>query len=130
MAGPMHFTFHRAFDWVVDKKRALQQLEAIGVKTVLTSGGVAQAEKGLDLLSELKGHTSNITIMPGGGITVKNAHKFKEVGFKALHFSGSTFRQVGPGQPPLSFTSNKHLQEMHIAVTNEAVVRQIVQIVK
>lgn len=130
LAGPMHFTFHRAFDWIGDKKRALQELEDMGVNTVLTSGGVAKAEKGLDLLMELKAQTKNITIMPGGGISMKNAYTFKETGFRAIHFSGTTFSQALLGVPPLSFTTNRHLQETHIAVTNEALVRQIVQIVK
>ncbi len=130
LAGPMHFTFHRAFDWIADKVGTLRQLKGMGVPTVLTSGGAAIAEKGMDALLELNHSTKDITIMPGGGITTKNAHKFKEAGFKVIHFSGTTFRQALQGEPPLSFTANQHLQEMQIAVTNEAVVRQIVQIVK
>ena len=130
IAGSMHFTFHRAFDWIADKMDALQQLKGMGVGTVLTSGGSAGAEKGMEALLELKDSAKDITIMPGGGITPKNAHKFKEAGFKAIHFSGTSFSQALPGEPPLSFTSSQHLQEMQIAVTNEEVVRQIVQIVK
>src|SRR5690606_37827912 len=48
LAGPMHFTFHRAFDWVRDPLLALGQLEDLGVATVLTSGGRARAEEGLE----------------------------------------------------------------------------------
>ena len=29
LAKPMHFTFHRAFDWVAEPLEAIQQLEAI-----------------------------------------------------------------------------------------------------
>src|SRR5690606_31730578 len=47
LAAPMHFTFHRAFDWVRAPLRALEQLEGIGVSTVLTSGGRATALEGL-----------------------------------------------------------------------------------
>src|SRR5690606_19728280 len=37
LAEPMHFTFHRAFDWVLDPVDALKQLERMGIGTVLTS---------------------------------------------------------------------------------------------
>ena len=130
LAGPMHFTFHRAFDWIADKLEALQQLEEIGVDTVLTSGGKERAENGMEMLLNLDQESSRLTIMPGGGIHVENAASFKNEGFKALHCSATIFGQSVPGNTPLSFIAQNHLQEMDIAVTNEALVRQIIQIVK
>lgn len=129
-AKPLQFTFHRAFDWIPNKEEAILELEAMGVDTVLSSGGETTAKMGLEVLKSLKQSLTRLELMPGAGINDANAHIFKEAGFNALHFSGTDFTNRITSQPPLSFTSEKHLQEQQIAVTNEDIVRQIVQIVK
>ncbi len=129
-AKPLHFTFHRAFDWIPNKKEAIKELEAMGVDTVLTSGGEASAEMGLEVLKLLKQDLTVLELMPGAGIGKTNAHIFKNAGFNALHFSGTDFTNALAEYPPLSFTSEKHLQEHQVAVTKHAIVRQIVEIVK
>jgi copper homeostasis protein len=91
LSRPLTFTFHRAFDEVVNPKQALEQLIDLGVERVLTSGQKATAEQGLELLQELNKISNNrITILAGGGINAENVLKFKEVGLKEIHASASS----------------------------------------
>lgn len=129
LANPMHFTFHRAFDWVLDPVDALKQLERMGIGTVLTSGGQTSAEKGLENLEKWQKETS-MTIMPGGGVSPSNAFKFKNSGLRALHCSGTSFRNPLDVKGKITMNSSRHLVEDRVAVTNEDVVRHIVQAVK
>jgi copper homeostasis protein len=91
LSRPLTFTFHRAFDEVVNPKQVLEQLIDLGVERVLTSGQKATAEQGLELLEELNKISNNrITILAGGGINAENVLKFKEVGLKEIHASASS----------------------------------------
>lgn len=128
-SGNMHFTFHRAFDWVSKPLEALAQLQTLGVDTVLTSGGQTSAENGLKNLSswQLK---SELTLMPGGGINTTNIQKFKEAGLKAVHLSGTTFGKPLNIAGKIPMNSIKHLLENNVAVTNLETIRQIVKAVK
>lgn len=127
---PLHFTFHRGFDWISNQKEALQQLEEIGVDTILTSGKEINAEKGIKQLKELKSAPTSIAIMPGAGVNLENVMKFKKAGFKAIHFSGTTFTNQVETSKKITMNSQKHLAQHEVAVTNEHIVRQITQIVK
>lgn len=130
LAGPLHFTFHRAFDWVADQKTALHQLADIGVNTVLTSGRCETAEKGMEQLKVLNAMNTEITIMPGAGINAANAGQFKAMGFEALHLSGTSFGNEVAIDQKIPMNSQKHLVEHEVAVTNTTFIRQIVQSVK
>lgn len=85
-AGTSHLTFHRAFDRIVEWKKALNQLESLGVNTILTSGQAQTALKGLSRLEELVKST-RCGIIPGGGIRPSNLHAFLGKGFEAVHLS-------------------------------------------
>ncbi|WP_299113744.1 copper homeostasis protein CutC [uncultured Winogradskyella sp.] len=90
LSKPLPFTFHRAFDEVVNPAEALEQLIDLGVERVLTSGQEKSAEEGLDILEQLNKVTNGrINILAGGGISPENASKFKEVGLKEIHASAS-----------------------------------------
>ena len=90
MASGMHFTFHRAFDEVLDPQKSLLQLIDLGADRILTSGQQPSAIKGLSLLKKLlKISEATIEIMPGAGITSKNAMLFKEAGFPSIHLSAT-----------------------------------------
>ena len=88
MAGPMHLTFHRAFDVLKNPQEALEQLIQVGFDCILTSG---QSEKAIDGISKLiewnKRFGSKINIMPGSGIGIDNCKIFKELGFSSIHLS-------------------------------------------
>jgi len=83
LSRPLEFTFHRAFDIIINPLKEIEKLIEIGVDRVLTSGQKNKAIEGLDLLLELKNISKNrIIIMPGGGIKKNNINLvlfFKEI---------------------------------------------------
>ncbi|MEM1260523.1 MAG: copper homeostasis protein CutC [Bacteroidota bacterium] len=128
-AKPLHFTFHRAFDWVDDPEGCLHRMKALGVTTVLTSGQCPNAVDGLENLGKWQNSTS-ITIMAGGGIHSENAANFKEAGLTAVHLSGTSFVNSISVNEKVPMNSDKHLTEDHVAVTNIKVIRQTIQRIK
>ena len=73
---PLAVTFHRAFDMAADPHRALDDLIALGVDRMLTSGRENSALEGVDLISDLiERADGRIVVMPGGGITERNVAK-------------------------------------------------------
>lgn len=125
----LHFTFHRAFDWVADPLEAIKQLEAMGVQTILTSGGETSAEQGINHLDAWQEQTS-LTMMAGGGISTKNALKFKDIGLRAIHCSGTSFGNPVQLNGKISMNSTKHLVEHEVAVSNLETLAAVVEAVK
>jgi copper homeostasis protein len=90
-ARPLEVTFHRAFDMTPDPFAALETLIGLGIERVLTSGQEASVLEGLPLIAELIHRAgSRIIVMPGGGITERNAGRIiaaakpQEIHFAAL----------------------------------------------
>ncbi|MFD2100785.1 copper homeostasis protein CutC [Flagellimonas iocasae] len=129
LSKPMHFTFHRAFDWVEDPITSFEVLETLGVATILTSGGNPSAADAIERLKKWQEQTS-ITLMAGGGINLDNARIFKEAGLKALHLSGTTFGNPVDIKGKISMNSTKHLVEHQVGITNTLLVQSVVQAVK
>lgn len=68
--------FHRALDVVPDWKRALDQLIALGITRVLTSGQRSDVFFALDTIAEMIEFAGGaIEIMPGAGVTLENVEK-------------------------------------------------------
>lgn len=73
-ARPMSVTFHRAFDACRDPEAALEALITLGVDRVLTSGGAATAEQGVERLGALvRQAAGRIAILAGGSVNEANA---------------------------------------------------------
>jgi len=125
----IHFTFHRAFDWVAKPLEAIKQLEDIGVQTILTSGAKSSSEEGI-LNLKVWQQRSKITIMAGGGVSPSNASKFKEIGLSAIHCSGTSFENPVDLEGKISMNSSKHLVEDKVAVSNLDILNSIVRAVK
>ena len=90
LSKPLEFTFHRAFDDVVDPMESMEQLIELGADRILTSGQKASAEEGIELLKLLKEKAKDrIVIMPGAGINPDNAPLFKDLRFREIHASAS-----------------------------------------
>lgn len=89
LARPLNVTFHRAFDMCRDPRRSLEELVSLGVDRVLTSGQEASCLEGLDLLADLQRQAAGrIIVMPGGGITPRNARKIVDAtGVSEVHLS-------------------------------------------
>lgn len=85
---PLELTFHRAFDVLVQPFDALEQLIALGVDRVLTTGGAATAFEGRAQLAQYVQHAQGrIEVMAGGGILPENAQAIAQTGVDALHFT-------------------------------------------
>jgi copper homeostasis protein len=98
-ARPRSVTFHRAFDEIEDLERGLEDLVALGVDRVLTSGGAADAFTGravvLDLVRLARGR---IIVMAGGSVRPSNAAAIlAEAGVAELH--GSVPFHLSSGRP-------------------------------
>lgn len=87
-AQGMSVTFHRAFDMCRDPFAALQDIESLGCRRILTSGQQSSAEAGIPLLKELVGRTQRTLIMPGCGINASNIAGIAEAtGAREFHLS-------------------------------------------
>ncbi len=126
----LKFTFHRAFDWVADPFKTLEDLEKLDVDYILSSGQQDSAPEGIELLAKLHGMAHKCQIMPGGGIRVENVDRFKEKGFNAVHLTGILFERTLPVEPFVSMNSPSFLHDDKIGVTNTETIRKIVGQVK
>ena len=130
LAMPMSFTFHRAFDWVVNPLKSLDELKEIGVKIILTSGQEDQAVKGIELLKKLKDRAGVfIEIMPGGGVNIDTILVFKKAGFKQVHFSAtslySTQKKVN-----VTMNSDRFFDETLVAISDSEKIINMINMVK
>ncbi len=88
-ARPLEVTFHRAFDQLRDPSRGLEDLIALSVERVLTSGGAPTAYEGRAALRSLVVQArGRIVVMAGGGVRAGNAAAIlAESGVAELHAS-------------------------------------------
>lgn len=82
--------FHRAIDVVPDWRAAMDQLIALGVTRILTSGQEPDAPQGADTIREMIQHAAGrIEILPGGGIKSRNVDRVAaQTGCAQVHLSG------------------------------------------
>ncbi len=130
VAGPLAFTFHRAFDWVPDPLGTFDRLGALGVDTVLTSGQARTAEEGMPLLKTLESRSGSCTVMPGCGIRSSNAGLFKQNGFEALHLSGAAIVDTLAEVPQVPMRSDATLSDGQLLRTDGDIIRKVVASVK
>ena len=89
LARPMSVTFHRAFDMTRDPYAALEDLVALGVDRILTSGQEPSVIEGLDLIAELVQRAGGrVIIMPGGGTERNVAKVVARSGVREVHVIG------------------------------------------
>ena len=114
LSKPLPFTFHRAFDEVIDPLETLDQLIRLDVDRVLSSGQKESAPKGITLLNRMQQSVEEkMIILPGSGILPENVSLFKENGFVEVHASASK---------PIS---NKTLQTVSDLKTIKAILKHI-----
>lgn len=96
-SGSMTKTFHRAFDMCADWGKALEDLISLGFDTVLTSGGAATAELGVERLAQLVEQADGrIAVMAGCGVTCDNIAMIQRVSkAPAYHFSARSRVESG-----------------------------------
>ncbi|WGF93542.1 copper homeostasis protein CutC [Aequorivita marisscotiae] len=122
----MDFTFHRAFDWVENPIEEFQKLIDLRVNRLLSSGQKPRAIEGILLLKKLQNLSKGkLEIMPGGGINLENALKFKEAGFKSIHFSATTKKQTLQQKPKVSMHSKTFFEEGIVSTSNIETIQKI-----
>ena len=93
-------TFHGALDTVPYLEPALDDLVALGIARVLTSGGAARSIDGLDRLATAVAHSAGrLQVMAGGGVRPADIPALVAVGVDAVHLSASRHvdESGGPG---------------------------------
>jgi copper homeostasis protein len=90
-ARPLSVTFHRAFDVTRTPEKAFEEVIALGVDRLLTSGAAPSALEGADLIARLvETAAGRIIVLPAGGITERTAARVAaETGAGELHFTAS-----------------------------------------
>jgi len=128
---PLSVTFHRAFDMTRAPFAALEDLIALSVDRVLTSGQENSVLEGLDLITALvKQPGDRIIVMPGGGITERNIKKIVETSHaRQVHVVGTTIVES-----PMRYRNSRAFMggefrppEFSRAVTDPARVRDILR---
>src|SRR5207245_517220 len=70
------FVFHRAFDVILDRAAALEDLVRLGFRRVMTSGGAFSAIEGAREIAQLIGQSrGRIEVLPAGGIRGTNVRQ-------------------------------------------------------
>ncbi len=87
LARPMGITCHRAFDMTADPFMAMEDLIALGIDRILTSGQQPSAPQGENLIRELiMKSAGRIIIMPGCGVKEHTIDRLIETtGARELH---------------------------------------------
>lgn len=122
------FVFHRAFDCTVDFDAAMRQLINWKVDRVLTSGGEAKAEQGIETIARLqRNYGSQIEILAGSGVNADNAQLLlKQTGVCQLHSSCKdwlTDPTTAGNHVTYAFASAPH--ELDYDVVSEKKVREL-----
>jgi copper homeostasis protein len=93
-AAPLPVACHRAFDVARDPAAALEQLCALGVARVLTSGQRRTALEGAERIAALVAQArGRIAVLAGGGVRAGNVREVvARTGVREVHLSAS--RQV------------------------------------
>jgi copper homeostasis protein len=93
-AHPLPVTFHRAFDASRDLDEALDVIEELGFRRILTSGGAPTAAEGIPVLKRLVGRAHQLSILAGGGIGKDARRIVQETGVREIHLRGTRLRTV------------------------------------
>jgi copper homeostasis protein len=88
-AENLDLTFHRAFDMTRDLGEAMEDILGLGIRRILTSGGMPDVPQGMPQIAELvKAAAGRISLMPGGGVTEDNIPEIiRATGVHEIHLS-------------------------------------------
>ncbi len=89
LAGDLDVTLHRCFDVCRDAAEALETAADLGIQTILTSGQMATAPRGVDNLKKLRKLAADrIHLMAGSGVSAANIPMlYREAGICHFHLS-------------------------------------------
>jgi copper homeostasis protein len=95
-ARPMSVTFHRAFDISADPLQTTEDLCALGVDRLLTSGQRSSAAEGVGMIAQVvRRSAGRCRVMAAGGITPENIRDvLMRSGAGEVHVGGAAGRAV------------------------------------
>jgi copper homeostasis protein len=126
LARPLSVTFHRAFDEVRDQFAALEDIVALGIDRILTSGGMPSISDGVLTVKKLvESAGDRVAVMAGSGITMRNAGEIvARTGVKEVHVRSAVTRARPAGEGK----SSQH--GLPPPVVDAASVRELVAILR
>jgi copper homeostasis protein len=119
-AAHLKVTLHRAFDVTPDIHAGLAIAKALGVDSILTSGGATDALKGADtILSLVESAAGSIELIAGVGLTTKNVRELiTRSGVSWVHGSCSLPRSVkSPSSERLGYSAEHYRRTDAAAIT-------------
>ncbi len=109
-AESLETTFHRAFDLVPDPFAVLDELEALGINRVLTSGQRTTAFAGARLIRELTDRATSLTVLAGAGVSAENARQLVELtGVREIDASASVLATDEQAHGDICFGSQRRI---------------------
>lgn len=124
-AGGAHATFHRAIDHLPDAEvaAAVSTLAELGFGRILSSGGALRAGDGVERLALMhRTAAGRLSIMAGGGVTIKDFPTFSAIGLRDVHLSAKAVH----GHHAPARTSVGAAEDPSYHVTDERLVRTAV----
>lgn len=129
VARPLPVTFHRAFDHARDPVEALDDLLALGVDRVLTSGHESSALAGAGTIADLVRRSGDrLVVLAGGGIDEQSAAEVvTRTGVREVHVRGIRREESrGRRNPRVPLRRPVAGEDFDRAVTDPARIRRIV----
>lgn len=100
-AGAAEFVFHRAIDTLPEPEAVLEDLVALGVDRILTSGGAERSIDGVPVIERLvAGAAGRLQIMSGGGVRIEDITALAATGVDAVHLSAKRLSEAGAASGP------------------------------
>ncbi len=132
LAQPAKVVLHRAFDMTRDLNEALCDAADLGIARILSSGGAASVDSGMQNLEALIAQSKGVAIMPGGGVSLENVDQLIALGAKQVHLSGkvSVASAMTYKNPGLSMGSKENTDEYAHHITSPEIVRAVVKAFK
>ena len=124
--------FHRAFDCVKNPYESMEQLIAMGIDRVLTSGMKAKAMDGIDLITELqKRYGDRVELLAGSGMNAENAREMMErSGVSQIHSSCRGWANdptTTGAEVSYSYAGGSHRDDFE--VVDEGMVKKLVAVI-
>ena len=133
-ARPLSVTFHRAFDFTVDPDQALDDLIALGVDRLLTSGQAPTAALGTGILARLARRAAGrIAIAAAGGLSEEHIVQVVErTGVPEVHVRATALLESAASYRPthLSLLKQPLPNEYDRAVTDPERIRHLAELLR
>lgn len=132
LARPLSVTFHRAFDMAGDLFQALEDVLALGVERLLTSGGRQTAMEGAATIATLAQRAGDrLIIMPGSGVKPENlVELIRKTKAREYHLSGQKKidSRMIYRNPAINMGGVPGVPEYEIGVTDVEIIRRVVRL--